>query len=120
MDILVNLLPDRPRGAVKLFVDASEVVVTLVIAVLAVPVIAQLAIFDERSQAAEMPLAIPQALIPLGLLLVALVTAARISTRRALQNEIAKASSSLEPLDSFEPEPGSGAGEIRDAVPEGN
>jgi hypothetical protein len=41
-------------------------------------VINMLAEFDQRSQAAEVPLYIPQALIPIGLGLTAFLTAARL------------------------------------------
>jgi TRAP-type C4-dicarboxylate transport system permease small subunit len=50
----------------------------MAVTVFAWPVIAQLAAFDERSQAANFPLAIPQAMIPLGYTLMALVVAVRL------------------------------------------
>jgi TRAP-type C4-dicarboxylate transport system permease small subunit len=44
-------------------------------------VIAQLAAFDERSQAANFPLVIPQAMIPIGYTLMALLVAVRLMRR---------------------------------------
>lgn len=46
------------------------------------PVIVQLASYDERSQAANLPLAIPQAMIPLGFTTMALLVAARLLLKR--------------------------------------
>jgi TRAP-type C4-dicarboxylate transport system permease small subunit len=45
------------------------------------PVITQLAEFDERSQAANFPLFIPQAMVPLGYSLMALLIAFRLLMR---------------------------------------
>jgi TRAP-type C4-dicarboxylate transport system permease small subunit len=45
------------------------------------PVIAQLAEFDERSQAANFPLYVPQAMVPLGYSLMALLIAFRLLMR---------------------------------------
>jgi TRAP-type C4-dicarboxylate transport system permease small subunit len=46
------------------------------------PVITQLAAFDERSQAANFPLVIPQAMVPVGYTLMALLVAVRLLTGR--------------------------------------
>jgi TRAP-type C4-dicarboxylate transport system permease small subunit len=46
--------------------------------VFAWPVVSMLFEFDQRSQAADVPLFIPQALIPIGLGLTAILTAARL------------------------------------------
>jgi len=46
------------------------------------PVISQLAAFDERSQAANFPLVIPQAMVPIGYSLMGLLVALRLLVRR--------------------------------------
>ena len=51
---------------------------SVAVAVFAWPVISQLAEFDERSQAANFPLFIPQALVPLGYILMALLVGFRL------------------------------------------
>jgi TRAP-type C4-dicarboxylate transport system permease small subunit len=50
----------------------------LVLVWFAWPTINQLTQFDQRSLAADIPLAIPQSAIPLGLLIMALVVLARL------------------------------------------
>jgi TRAP-type C4-dicarboxylate transport system permease small subunit len=50
------------------------------------PVITQLAAFDERSQAANFPLVIPQAMVPIGYSLMALLVAVRLLTPRPRAN----------------------------------
>ncbi len=51
------------------------------ITVFAWPVISDLAAFDERSQAANFPLVIPQAMVPIGYSLMALLVAVRLIVR---------------------------------------
>ena len=55
----------------------------MAVAVFAWPVITELAAFDERSQAANFPLVIPQAMIPIGYTLMALLVAVRLAVRAA-------------------------------------
>ena len=50
----------------------------LVLAWFAWPTIRQLIAFDQRSLAADIPLAIPQSVIPIGLLIMAFVVFARL------------------------------------------
>ena len=54
------------------------IVVSLILIVIGWPAIQMLAEFDQRSQAADIPLVIPQALIPIGLALNALLVGARL------------------------------------------
>ena len=54
------------------------IVVSLILIVIGWPAIQMLAEFDQRSQAADIPLVIPQALVPIGLGLNALLVAARL------------------------------------------
>ncbi len=84
MDVLLHALPARWRRAFDLLADVAVIVVSVVIIVVGWPAIQMLAEFDERSQAANIPLVLPQALIPIGLGLNALLVAARlIETFRA-------------------------------------
>jgi TRAP-type C4-dicarboxylate transport system permease small subunit len=82
MDIFVRMLPEKARLAVEL---AGELVfLATVVALMAIgwPVIERLIDFDQRSMAANMPLSIPHAAIPLGLACMALLTIARLMTGR--------------------------------------
>ncbi len=78
MDLLIAQLPPGPRKVANLFAMTVEVVAPLWIAWLATPVILTLWSFDQRSQAADIPLAIPQALIPVGFVMIAFATLVRI------------------------------------------
>lgn len=78
MDILVGLLPAPAQKVIHALVELLAIVVAGVITYLAIPLIQHLAAFNERSQAANIPLAIPQALIPVGFTLLILATVARL------------------------------------------
>jgi len=82
MDIVVSLLPAKVRDLLTLFSELALIAVAVAVSVFAWPVISQLAAFDERSQAANFPLVIPQAMIPLGYALMALLVAVRLLARR--------------------------------------
>jgi TRAP-type C4-dicarboxylate transport system permease small subunit len=81
MDVVVNALPPRMRAALDLFSELLLFATAITIVVVAWPVVRQLAEFDQRSQAADIPLAIPQAMIPIGLSIMALLVAVRLMTR---------------------------------------
>ena len=78
MDVIVSLFPPRARHALELLSDLVTVAVSLILAIFAWPVIHMLAVFDQRSQAANIPLVIPQAMVPLGLTLMALLIGVRL------------------------------------------
>ena len=82
MDVVVNMMPPEVRKIFELLSDLTFIAVGCLLVVYAWPVISDLAAFDERSQAANFPLVIPQALIPLGLGLMALLVAIRLLTAR--------------------------------------
>ena len=82
MDILVNMMPAPIRKGLELLADLVFLGVAGTLVVFAWPVIMDLAAFDERSQAANFPLVIPQALIPIGLSLMAFLVAVRLLTRK--------------------------------------
>ena len=68
----------RARKAFDVFSDLATIATCLALAVFAWPVMTMLAELDQRSQSANIPLAIPQAMLPLGLLLMALLVAVRL------------------------------------------
>ena len=78
MDVLLHALPERWRRWLDLVADLAVIVVSIVIIVAGWPAIQMLAEFDQRSQVAEIPLVLPQALIPIGLGLNALFVAVRL------------------------------------------
>jgi TRAP-type C4-dicarboxylate transport system permease small subunit len=80
MDIIVSRLPPKVREALDLFSELVLIATAVTIVIFAWPVIRDLAAFDQRSQAADFPLAIPQALVPIGLAIMALLVAVRLLT----------------------------------------
>lgn len=78
MDVVLHLMPPAVRRFFEVFADLAMIAVSIVLIVFAWPVIDMLAEFDQRSQAANVPLYIPQSLIPIGLGLTALLTGARL------------------------------------------
>jgi TRAP-type C4-dicarboxylate transport system permease small subunit len=82
MDVVLNALPVRARDFLTLLSELVMIATAIAVAVFAWPVISQLAAFDERSQAADFPLFIPQGLVPLGYILMALLVAVKLLTGR--------------------------------------
>jgi TRAP-type C4-dicarboxylate transport system permease small subunit len=78
MDVVVSMLPPKLREFFAVLAELAMIATAAAVTVFAWPVIAQLAAFDERSQAANFPLVIPQAMIPLGYSLMALLVAVRL------------------------------------------
>jgi TRAP-type C4-dicarboxylate transport system permease small subunit len=78
MDVILHAMPDRWRRVFDVLADLAVIVVSIVIIVVGWPAIQMLAEFDQRSQAADIPLVLPQALIPIGLGLNALFVAVRL------------------------------------------
>ena len=83
MDAIVSLLPRPLRAIVELVCDVLLVVTSIIVAVLAWPVVSMLAELDQRSQAANIPLVLPQAMLPIGFLLMALLVGIRLCVPRA-------------------------------------
>jgi len=81
MDAFVSLLPPRPRAIVELACELVLIAPSLLLVVMAWPVVSMLAELDQRSQAANIPLLWPQAAMPLGFLLMAFLIAARLVVR---------------------------------------
>jgi TRAP-type C4-dicarboxylate transport system permease small subunit len=78
MDVVVGMLPAWMRDLLALFSELVLIATAAAVTAFAWPVITQLAAFDERSQAANFPLVIPQAMIPIGYSLMALLVAVRL------------------------------------------
>ena len=83
MDVVVSMLPEKGRQFLNLLSELVLIATAGAVTAFAWPVIAQLAAFDERSQAANFPLVIPQAMIPIGYTLMALLVAVRLMRRPA-------------------------------------
>lgn len=78
MDIMLDLLPPKMQRGFRMAVEICAMAVAATLIWLAVPVVQRLFMFDERSTAANFPLWIPQAMIPLGLGLLIVGTIARL------------------------------------------
>jgi TRAP-type C4-dicarboxylate transport system permease small subunit len=81
MDVIVGMLPEKVRDFLALLSELVMIAAAAAVTAFAWPVISQLAAFDERSQAANFPLVIPQAMIPIGYTLMALLVAVRLMQR---------------------------------------
>lgn len=80
MDVIVMMMPEKVREALHLFSELVFIATALTIVVFAWPVIRDLQAFDQRSQSAEIPLYIPQALIPVGFAIMAFLVLVRLLT----------------------------------------
>ena len=78
MDVFLLVLPAPLRRVFDVLADLAVIVVSVVLIWVGWPAIQMLAEFDQRSQAADIPLVIPQALVPIGLGLNAILVAARL------------------------------------------
>ncbi|HUI95509.1 MAG TPA: TRAP transporter small permease subunit [Xanthobacteraceae bacterium] len=82
MDALVSLLPPRPRAIMELVGEIVVMATGLLVAILAWPVVSMLAELDERSEGANIPLVLPQGVMPIGFLIMAFLIAVRLIARR--------------------------------------
>ncbi len=82
MDVLISMMPPKIKDFFTLLSELVLIAVAIAVTKFAWPVITQLAAFDERSQAANFPLVIPQAMVPIGYSLMALLVAIRLLTPR--------------------------------------
>lgn len=78
MDAFVSLLPPALRSIAELACEIVLMATSLLLAILAWPVVSMLAELDQRSQAANIPLVLPQAMMPIGFLLMAILIAVRL------------------------------------------
>ena len=82
MDVIIAMMPTKVHDLFHLLSDLVLIAAAAAVTAFAWPVITQLATFDERSQAANFPLVSPQAMVPVGYTLMALLVAVRLLTRR--------------------------------------
>jgi TRAP-type C4-dicarboxylate transport system permease small subunit len=78
MDVILHALPPAWHRAFDVAADLTMIAVCVILIVLGWPAVQMLAEFDQRSQAAEIPMVIPQALVPIGLGLNALLVGIRL------------------------------------------
>jgi TRAP-type C4-dicarboxylate transport system permease small subunit len=78
MDVILHALPAGLRRAFDIVADLTMIAVCAILIVLGWPAVEMLAQFDQRSEAAEIPMVIPQALVPVGLGLNALLVGVRL------------------------------------------
>ncbi len=83
MDAFVSSLPQSPRKFVATISDVVMIAASLLLVYLSWPVVGMLFEYDQRSSTANIPLFIPQAMMPLGFLLTAVLVAVRVSTSRS-------------------------------------
>jgi len=88
MDVVVNMLPPKLRELVNALSELVLIATAIAVTVFAWPVIKDLAAFDERSQAANFPLVVPQSMVPIGYTLMGLLVAIRVIVmwRRGARN----------------------------------
>jgi TRAP-type C4-dicarboxylate transport system permease small subunit len=81
MDAFVALLPPRPRAVVEIICELVLIATSILLVVFAWPVVSMLAELDQRSEAADIPLVLPQGMMPLGFLFMGLLIAIRLLVR---------------------------------------
>jgi len=87
MDAFVALLPPTARQFLEVVVELVEIATCFFLAVLAWPVVSMLAELDQRSQAANFPLVIPQATMPIGFVLMGLLIVVALMTQNSRAGE---------------------------------
>jgi TRAP-type C4-dicarboxylate transport system permease small subunit len=80
MDVIVAMMPVPVQKVLALLAELTFIVVAVAIVVFAWPVIRDLWLFDQRSQSAELPMVIPQVMIPIGLSIMAFLVVVRLLT----------------------------------------
>ena len=80
MDVIVAMMPAPVQKVLALVAELTFIVVAVTIVVFAWPVIRDLWLFDQRSQSAELPMVIPQIMIPIGLSIMAFLVVVRLLT----------------------------------------
>jgi TRAP-type C4-dicarboxylate transport system permease small subunit len=78
MDVAVSILPAGARKLLELFSDLVTIATCIMLAIFAWPMLTMFAELDQRSETANIPLVIPEAVVPVGLTLTALLIAVRL------------------------------------------
>ena len=85
MDVVARALPSGIRRVLEGIADLVSFVVAALLVYASVPIVLQLFEFDQRSDAANVPMALPQGMIPLGFTLAALALIARELSGKAAE-----------------------------------
>ena len=80
MDVIVAMMPLPVQKVLALLAELTFIVVAVMIVVFSWPVIRDLWLFDQRSQSAELPMVIPQIMVPIGLSIMAFLVVVRLFT----------------------------------------
>ncbi len=80
MDVMISALPPKLHAFFNLLSQLALIGAAATVTIFAYPVIIELAAFNERSEAANFPLVIPQAMVPIGYSLMGLLVAIRLLT----------------------------------------
>jgi TRAP-type C4-dicarboxylate transport system permease small subunit len=80
MDVIVGMMPAQVQKVLALLSELTFIVVAGFIVVFSWPVIRDLWSFDQRSQSAELPMVIPQIMVPIGLSIMAFLVIVRLLT----------------------------------------
>jgi C4-dicarboxylate transporter DctQ subunit len=80
MDVIVGMMPAQTQKVLALLSEMVMIVVAVMIVAFSWPVIRDLTLFDQRSQSADIPMVIPQVMIPIGLSLMAFLVVVRLFT----------------------------------------
>ena len=78
MDMLLQVLPDGARRVMEFVCDLVMVAVCLGVAWVGLPLVVRLIDYDQRSVAAEIPMALPHSMVTLGFVFTALVLLVRM------------------------------------------
>ena len=77
MDLVAKALPVGMRRMLEALADFVSLAVAVLMVYVGVPIVLRLVEFNQRSDAADIPVALPQSAIPLGFTLVAIALIAR-------------------------------------------
>src|SRR3954470_11430430 len=80
MDVIVGMMSASVQKVLALVSELVFIGVAIAIVVFSWPVIRDLWNFDQRSQSAEIPMVIPQSLVPIGLAIMVVLTVLRLLT----------------------------------------
>lgn len=78
MDVIVGMMPARVQKLLALASELIFLVVAITVVTFSIPVVRGLWSFDQRSQSAEIPMYIPQSMVPIGLSLMVLLVIVRL------------------------------------------
>ncbi len=86
MDLLVRALPSKARRFFEVLADLSSLGMAGLMVYVGVPIVLQLLEFDQRSDAANVPVALPQSAVPIGFTLAAIALLARELSGKAAED----------------------------------